>query len=69
MSPTPLTQGPARPAAAVNEDIRALMHRAGGLLWPQDRPLYERLLAEWVDASMAERSRGPSVLPAVAPAA
>lgn len=50
MSPEALASGPARSADAVNEDIRALMLRAGGHLKPEDRAVYQRLIAEWADA-------------------
>ncbi|MGW3968567.1 hypothetical protein ACWEFD_04455 [Streptomyces ardesiacus] len=45
MTPTPARPGLARPAAAVNEDIRQLMLRAGG---EEEREVYRRLVAEWV---------------------
>jgi hypothetical protein len=35
----------------VNEEIRALMLRRGGWLKPEDRAVYERLRAEWVEAA------------------
>lgn len=54
MPPTPACPGPVRPAAVVNEDIRQLMLRAGGHLKPQDRPTYQRLVAEWALAVRAE---------------
>lgn len=50
MPPTPPVPGPARSADVVNEEIRALMLRAGGHLKAEDRPLYERLRAEWAEA-------------------
>jgi hypothetical protein len=49
MHTTPGT-GPARSAAAVNEEIRALWLRAGGRLSPEQRRVYERLVTEWSDA-------------------
>lgn len=61
MSSTPLPQGPVRPAAAVNADIRALMLSAGGRLRAEDRPVYERLVAEWIVATAQERALGDVV--------
>jgi len=54
MSPSPRPEGPLRPAAVVNEDIRALVIRAGGWLYGQDRAEYERLVEEWAAAVRAE---------------
>ena len=54
MSPNPSGLGPPRPAAVVNEEIRALMIRAGGYLRAEDRSLYERLREEWAVAVRAE---------------
>lgn len=54
MPPTPPPSGPVRPADVVNEEIRALMLRAGGHLKAEDRPLYERLRAEWAEAMRVE---------------
>ncbi|MFJ6566683.1 hypothetical protein ACIQNU_04635 [Streptomyces sp. NPDC091292] len=51
MSPTPPPDGTVRPAAVVNEEIRALMLRTGGWLTREDRDVYERLRAEWVEAA------------------
>ncbi|MFD7794304.1 hypothetical protein [Streptomyces sp. NPDC059759] len=53
MSPTPPASGQPRPAAAVNEDIRALWAKARGSLTAEERAEYERLLAEWADAIVA----------------
>lgn len=53
MPPT-LACGPVRSAAVINEEIRALMRRAGGHLRDGDRPVYERLLEEWAAAVRAE---------------
>ncbi|MEU2996948.1 hypothetical protein ABZ684_05125 [Streptomyces sp. NPDC006995] len=39
----------ARPLAAVNEEIRALLE-AGGLVLPEGRRRYEELLVEWAAA-------------------
>lgn len=54
MSPTPLPSGAVRPAAAVNEDIRALWPRAGAQLTAEERKAYERLLVEWAAAVRAD---------------
>lgn len=54
MSPNPLAPGRVRPAAAVNEDIRALWPRAGTQLNAKERAKYERLLIEWAAAIKAE---------------
>lgn len=52
MSPLPQPRGPVRPAAAVNQDIRALWHRHDPRirLAPAQRARYERLLVEWTAA-------------------
>ena len=55
MPPTPQTPGPARPAAVVNAEIRALVERAGGWLYGPSRERYEVLRAEWTVATAAER--------------
>jgi hypothetical protein len=57
MIPAPLPCGPVRPAAVVNEEIRALVEKAGGWLYGQSRQRYEQLLAEWMVADAAERLR------------
>lgn len=54
MPPNPTASGLPRPAAVVNAEIRALMLGAGGYLRAEDRPVYERLQAEWADAVRAE---------------
>lgn len=54
MSPNSQASGPVRPACVVNEEIRALMLRSGSHLKPEDRPLYQRLTAEWVAAVRGE---------------
>jgi hypothetical protein len=43
-----------RPAAVVNEEIRALWLRAGGWLSAADRAGYEQLVEEWAAAVRAE---------------
>ncbi|MFE4818668.1 hypothetical protein ACFRFU_19975 [Streptomyces sp. NPDC056704] len=55
MPPTPPPCGPARPAAVVNEEIRALVVRAGGWLYGASRQRYEVLVEEWTVAVAAER--------------
>ncbi|MER6983609.1 hypothetical protein [Streptomyces carpinensis] len=61
MSSTPLTQGPVRPAAVVNADIRALMLAAGGRLRAEDRAVYQGLVDEWNVATAQERALGDVV--------
>ena len=46
--------GSVRPAAVVNEEIRALLSRAGGQLADVQRREYEQLLAEWGEAVRGE---------------
>lgn len=58
MSITPPHPGFTRPAAVVNEDIRALMLRAGGRLRAEDRATYHRLVEEWHAATARERAIG-----------
>ncbi|MFJ9214214.1 hypothetical protein [Streptomyces sp. NPDC102264] len=48
--PTTPDPGSARPAATINQDIRALWTRAGNTLGPADRDEYHRLLIEWASA-------------------
>ncbi len=54
MSPHSSASGQPRPAAVVNEDIRALMVRSGGYLRAEDRGLYEQLREEWAAAVQRE---------------
>ncbi|MET7687926.1 hypothetical protein ABZT06_08090 [Streptomyces sp. NPDC005483] len=54
MPPTPPAPSPARSAAVVDADIRALMEATGGWLWGPTRERYEQLRAEWVEAVRAE---------------
>lgn len=61
MPPTPPPCGPARPAAVVNEEIRALVVRAGGWLYGPSRQRYEALVTEWTVAVAAERLHGEVV--------
>lgn len=54
MPPTPLGPAPLRPAAVVNEAIRALWLRAAGRrLTVAEREYYELLLVEWAAAMRA----------------
>jgi len=54
MPPTPLGPAPLRPAAVVNEEIRALWLRAAGRqLTVAEREYYELLLTEWAAAMRA----------------
>lgn len=57
MIPTPLPRGPVRPAAVVNEEIRALVLACGGWLYGPSRERYEQLVEEWMLADAAERLR------------
>ncbi|MEU2063957.1 hypothetical protein [Streptomyces sp. NPDC013455] len=50
MSPDSPPPGSARSAAEVNEQIRALWLRAGGILSAQERMEYELLVIEWAAA-------------------
>lgn len=54
MSPNPLGPGVVRSAAAVNEDIRALVAECGGWLDGETRARYEELVEEWAAAVRAE---------------
>lgn len=54
MSRTPAAPGSARPAAAVNEEIRALWQLFGGVLTPEGQREYEQLLMEWAAATRAD---------------
>lgn len=58
MSPNPVSLGSVRSAAVVNAEIRALMLGSGGYLRAEDRPVYERLVAEWTEAVRAEVVEG-----------
>ncbi|WP_031088424.1 hypothetical protein [Streptomyces sp. NRRL WC-3549] len=59
MSPYPNASVPVRSASVINEEIRELWRRSGGLLSPEDEKEYQRLLVEWAAAA------GTSVRPAV----
>lgn len=50
MSPDSVPCGSVRPAAEVNEQIRALWLRASGSLSAQEREEYELLVVEWAKA-------------------
>ena len=54
MPSTPPASAPARPAAAVDAEIRALMQETGGWLWGPTRVRYEQLRDEWVAAVREE---------------
>ena len=54
MPPSPPAPGSARPAAAVDEEIRALLLATGGWLWGPTRERYEALRDEWVEAVRGE---------------
>lgn len=56
MSPDPHSCGSVRSAAALNEEIRTLWFRAGGVLSTEvERAEYARLVVEWADAVRAEQ--------------
>lgn len=57
MPPTPSRPTPVRSAAAVNEEIRALVLAAGGWLYGEARHRYEVLVAEWTVAVATERCK------------
>lgn len=59
-SPLPCP-GPVRSAAAVNEDIRALVTGHGGWLYGEARERYEALRDEWTVACARERALGDVV--------
>lgn len=61
MPTPPPSRGPVRPAAVVNEEIRALVLACGGWLYGQSRARYEVLVAEWTVATAAERACGEIV--------
>ena len=52
---SPPGPGPARSAAVVDAEIRALWRLAGRVLTVEQRREYERLLMEWARAYQAER--------------
>ena len=61
MPPSLLPQGPVRPSAVVNAEIRALVVGCGGWLYGEARQRYEVLVAEWTVATAAERACGEIV--------
>lgn len=62
MRPTPLSRGPVRPAAVVNEEIRALVRGAGcSAMYGETRERYRELVAEWTVATAVERACGEIV--------
>lgn len=55
MPPTPDRLGSVRSAALINEEIRALWFRAGGVLVTEaERAEYAALVVEWAEAKRAE---------------
>jgi hypothetical protein len=50
MSPDPMSPGSTRSADDLNDRIRALWLRTGGLLSAQEREEYELLVVEWAAA-------------------
>jgi hypothetical protein len=54
VSPTPLPDGVVRPAAVVNEEIRALLERTRRRLSDSERGVYEQLLREWAEAARGQ---------------
>ncbi|MEU0074412.1 hypothetical protein ABZ027_33470 [Streptomyces sp. NPDC006332] len=54
MSPNTVAPGSVRSAAELNEQIRALWMRAGGILSTQERAEYELLVVEWAAAMRGE---------------
>jgi hypothetical protein len=54
MPPTPTTCGSVRPAAVVNDDIRALWADPRVRLTTEGRDALERLYTEWAAAVRAE---------------
>ena len=55
MSPDPHSCGSVRSTAAINEEIRALWFRAGGVLsTASERAAYAELVVEWAGAVRAE---------------
>ena len=61
MPTPPPSRGPVRPAAVVNEEIRALVTSVGGWLYGETRDRYWVLVAEWTVATSVERARGEIV--------
>ncbi|MFI6092276.1 hypothetical protein [Streptomyces sp. NPDC051218] len=61
MTTTPDTPDRPRTAAEVNEEIRALWLRTGGYLRPEQHLEYEKLVAEWAEATASAASHSPAV--------
>lgn len=61
MTTTPGTPDRPRSAAEVNEEIRALWLRTGGYLRPEQHLEYEKLVAEWAEATASAASHSPAV--------
>ncbi|MFG2498451.1 hypothetical protein ACGFSB_09600 [Streptomyces sp. NPDC048441] len=60
MTTTPDTPDrPRRSAAEVNEEIRALWLSTGGYLRPEQHLEYERLVAEWAEATATAATHSP----------
>lgn len=56
MTPDPLPPGSVRPAAVINEEIRHLWFRAGGVLSTEvERAEYAALVVEWAAAVRVEQ--------------
>ncbi|MFE6165166.1 hypothetical protein ACFQ7F_40345 [Streptomyces sp. NPDC056486] len=60
MTTTPDTPDRPRSAAEVNEEIRALWLRTGGYLRPEQHLVYEKLVAEWAEATSAAATHSPA---------
>lgn len=54
MPPTSSATGQPRPAAVVNEAIRALVQGAGRRLTDEEKRVLDRLYVEWIAAERAE---------------
>ena len=54
MIPDPRSRGSARSAAELNEQIRALLAQAGGVLSAEQKRAYDGLVAEWAAAVRGE---------------
>ena len=54
MPPTPDRPGSARSAAALNEEIRALLAQADGVLSAEQKRAYEDLVTRWAEAMRDE---------------
>lgn len=54
MPPDDLDRGSARSAAELNEQIRALLAQAGGVLSAEQKQAYDDLVTRWAAAMRAE---------------